>query len=419
MVPSDCLRSKPKLLVVLGAGSSIPCGMPSVSQIDEHMKRWSWEWAPESSVDPKGNVFDILWKASKRYYKSNHYGICPNYERVLGEMTALASWLSPRPFGNPIIEVMKDGTLVSALEWLHDMPDEYAGRKLVLSQQTFLLEKLADHMRHLGKAFDSQSSEFSDYTEFFRRLRERFDFGIYNLNYDTVARTAWPEAYCGFDLHGNFDPSGVSQRCDWDFVYHLHGSVHHCITADPHRIGWQENLGGKFLNQVEIAPDMAQDFQSAPLTTLIAGGFKLDQLLADPYQTFYSTLVRHTQEADALLIAGYGFGDLHVNRALRNRFEGPDDKAPRVVVLEKSPHEKLQTASLQSHDFWAYGLAHTLNDRFKITQAHRDRELTVASFVKNGEFETSIKDRVAIWHGGIQEATSSVDKVDKWLSKNL
>ena len=164
---------------------------------------------------------------------------------------------------------------------------------------------------------------------------------------------------------------------------------------------------------------MAQGFRPIPLTTLIAGGFKLDQLLADPYQTFYSTLVRHTQEADALLIAGYGFGDLHVNRALRNRFEGPDDKVPRVVVLEKSPHEKLQTASLQSRDFWAYGLAHTLNDEFKITQAHLDRELTVASFVENGEFETSIKDRVAIWHGGIQEATSSVDKVDKWLSKNL
>ena len=392
MVPSDCLRSKPKLLVVLGAGSSIPCGMPSVSQIDEHMKCWSWECALESSVDPKGNVFDILWKASKHYYKSNHYGICPNYERVLGEMTALASWLSPRPFGNPIIEVMKDGTLVNALEWLHDMPDEYAGRKLVLSQQTFLLEKLADHMRHLGKTFDSQSSEFSDYTEFFRRLRERFDFGIYNLNYDTVARTAWPGAYwayCGFDLHGNFDPSGVSQRCDWDFVYHLHGSVHHCITADPHRIGWQEDLGGKFLNQVEIAPDMAQDFQSAPLTTYrgssmarkrrrriweddekrrivaqtrVPGvGFSLradsSWISSSPIHIKHSippllvaVLILHTQEADALLIAGYGFGDLHVNRALRNRFEGPDDKAPRVVVLEKSPHEKLQTASLQSRE---------------------------------------------------------------------
>ena len=39
---------------------------------------------------------DVLWEASERYYGSNHYGIRPNYERVLGEMTSLASWLSPR-----------------------------------------------------------------------------------------------------------------------------------------------------------------------------------------------------------------------------------------------------------------------------------------------------------------------------------
>ena len=31
-----------KLLVLLGAGSSIPYGMPSVGQIDELMKRWKF-----------------------------------------------------------------------------------------------------------------------------------------------------------------------------------------------------------------------------------------------------------------------------------------------------------------------------------------------------------------------------------------
>ena len=84
--------------------------MPSVSEIDELMKRWSREWVPETSVDCQGEVFNVLWEASERYYGSNHYGIRPNYERVLGEMTSLASWLSPRPFGNPIIEAIRGGS---------------------------------------------------------------------------------------------------------------------------------------------------------------------------------------------------------------------------------------------------------------------------------------------------------------------
>ena len=392
--------------------------MPSVSEIDQLMKRWSREWAPETSVDCQCELFNVLWEASERYYGTNHYGIRPNYERVLGEMTSLASWLSPRPFGNPIVEAIRGGAPAAALEWLHDPSDENAGRKVVLSQQAFLLEKLASYIRGLTKPIDSRSPPIPDYTNFLRTLQDCFDLGIYNLNYDTAARSAWPEAHCGFDRHGDFDPLGVTQRRKWDFLYHLHGSVHHCITAYPHRIGWKKDLDGEFTDKLEMAPDMAQDFRSVPLTTLIAGGFKLDQLLADPYQTFYSALVRHTQEADAFLLAGYGFGDLHVNRALRNRFERPDDNAPvpRVIVLEKSPHVKLQTASRQSHEFWAYQLTHTLNTNFEITKAHLDRELTVAPLVKNGEFETDIKNQVAIWHGGFLEAIASVDRINTWLS---
>lgn len=414
-------HNRPKLLVILGAGSSIPCGMPCVPKIGNLMSRWSREWVPEPSIDAEGNVFNLLWEASKRYYGTNHYNIRPNYERVLGEMTALASWLSPRPFGNPIVEVLNDGALVSPLESLRGHSDEYAGSQFVLTQQTFLLEKLAHHMRNLSKALNFRLPAFSDYLKFFGELRDRFELGIYNLNYDAVARTAWPEAYCGFDSHGSFDPSSVNQRQEWGFIYHLHGSVHHSIREYPRRIEWQEDLGSKFKDRLDGAPDMAQDFRSVPLTTFISGGFKLDQLLVDPYQTFYSALVKHAQEADAFLIVGYGFGDLHVNKALRNRCERRDDKAsaPQVVVLEKSPDGKLQTASLQSHDFWAYQLTHTLDTRFRITEAHLKRELTVASVVENGKFETDQTSRVAIWHGGFLEALPAVTKITDWLSRRL
>ena len=419
MAPSDASQTKPRLLVILGAGSSMPWCMPGVGEIDELMKRWSREWAPEPKLDAEHDTYSFLWEASERYFRSNHYGIRPNFERILGYMTALASWLSPSPFGNPIIEAVDGGAPASALHWLSDPSDKYAGRKLIMSQQAFLLEKLTHHMRDLSRKFDARPSAASDYTEFFGRLRDRFDLGVYNLNYDTVALSAWPDAYRGFDCHGSFDPSEVIQRREWGFIYHLHGSVHHCIAEHAHRIDWKDDLGSGFRDHLETAPDMAQDFRPAPLTTLIVGGFKLDQLLTDPFHTFHSSLARHAQEANALLIAGYGFGDLHVNRSLRNRFDRPDDDAahPKAVVLEKSPHRRPQTASLQIYNYWAYQMTHTLNTRFSTTEAHRNGKLTVAPFLENGEFETDNHDRVGIWHGGFREALSDVGRISDWLSR--
>ena len=176
-------ETKRKLLVILGAGSSMPCGIPGVGDIDERMKRWSREWAPEPHFHFDDDVYSVLWDATERYYGTNHYRIRPNYERVLGEMTALATWLSRPPFGNPIIEAIDGGAPVTALQWLNDPPDRYAGRKLILSQQAFLLERLARYVRDLSGKLDCRSPVISDCTQFFRRLRDRFDLGIYNLNY--------------------------------------------------------------------------------------------------------------------------------------------------------------------------------------------------------------------------------------------
>ena len=416
------MPSKPKLLVILGSGSSIPCGMPSIGQIDNLMKRWSQEWASDTSVHAECDVFKVLWKASKCYYGTNHYDIRPNYERVLGEMTALASWLSPRPFGNPLTKAVRNARPVSELDCLYDYSDKYASRKRVLEQHTFLLETLAVHMRELSKRLDTRTSEFSDYMEFFHRLRDHFDLGVYNLNYDAVARNAMPEAYCGFDDHGNFDLSGVNLRREWGFVYHLHGSVHHCIANNISRpwIIWKEELGGAFTDTGITEVDMAQGFRPIPLTTLLAGGFKLDQLLAEPYQSFYSTLVRHVHEADAILIAGYGFGDLHVNRVLRNRFEGPEDDKPhpQVVILEKSCPHRYRTARLEIHEFWSWELRHTLNTTFSDGSGYPTKDTrTVSDYIEYKDFEKDRMNRVAIWHGGFREAFYAIHRIIEWLRR--
>ncbi|MDE0045909.1 MAG: SIR2 family protein [bacterium] len=359
---------------------------------------------------------------SERYYAANQYGIHPNYERVLGEMTALASWLSPSPFGNPTMEALSGCEPFSSLAWSRESPNEFAGRQLILSQQEFLLEKLARYIRECCKRDFPLAPGFSDYAKFFRRLQEHFDVGIYNLNYDTVARTAWPEAFSGFDEWGFFDPLIVAQRRKWGFIYHLHGSVHHCISHSIARpwIVWKNSLEEEFTDRGVPPVDMAQDFRSIPLTTLISGGFKLDQILAEPYQTFYATLVRHIHEASAILIVGYGFGDLHVNRAIQNRFALSDCDArphPKVAILEKSSPERYRTGRLEIHQFWSWQVKHTLQTSFHDgSKFQSEDERRIEELMEKGECEIDVKNRSAIWHGGVGKAFIAVDKFIEWLA---
>ena len=133
------------------------------------------------------------------------------------------------------MDAIGDSAHVSSLSWLRSSSSEFDGRQLIVGQQEFLLEKLAAHMRGLCGQDIPCSSGLFDCHNFFGNLREEFDVGIYNLNYDTVAKNAWPEAFMGFDSLGNFDPLAVAQRKEWGFMYHLHGSVHHSIDRIPAR----------------------------------------------------------------------------------------------------------------------------------------------------------------------------------------
>jgi hypothetical protein len=175
------------------------------------------------------------------------------------------------------------------------------------------------------------------------------------------------------------------------------------------------DLSGDFINVEAAIPSVASDFRHIPLTALIAGGQKLDQLLGEPAQTFHASLIRHVYEAEAILIGGYGFGDTHVNRALQNRFARNVPSwpgHPRVAVLTKTTYP--QPLSGGRPDLWAQELKRSL--RFL---PHPNSNLSNPPQISPNMWETDAGNRVKIWHDGFVEAVDCLGYTTKWLQNLL
>lgn len=397
--------------------------MPSVKEIDDRMREWSYGYTNPPAY-PRGatgeGIFNQLWKLQERYYAKDprsQLGISVNFERVLGEMTALASWVNPPAFGNPLIEAVRCGQV--DINWPLGIEGRYGRHIMVIEQQAHLLGELARYMRTRSKALDQGAETFKTYRRILGCLKDRFEVGIYSLNYDNVALTAWPEAYTGFNGE-DFDPREIASRDEWSFIYHLHGSVHYTLSDNmiTHAVKWKADLSSTgFEDTYHLNPNMASGFIPIIPTTLIAGGYKLDQILANPAQSYYASLVRHAQQADAIVYIGYGFGDVHVNRAVQNRMRlspyHPGER-PRVAVIDYTPRNGARIGDRQGHEFFAWELTHTLNVRFAGAESRPQGPLLL-ELVDGHQLERDMTDRVGVWHNGFLEAEPHLEQLFRWL----
>ena len=393
------------------------------------MKDWSADWSalPTYPAGAAGRgVFRDLWDLIEAYYRQDpqpQLGIGLNYERVLGQMVALASWASPPPFGNTLSQAVRDPAFSSAFTWPEQENGEpYFHRHLITDQLGDLIGRLAGHLRQRCLAVDEASPPFADYAAILRTLAERFDVGVYNLNYDNLALRALPGSFTGFE-GGAFRPEVVINREEWNFVYHLHGSVHHSLTGSSQRqtIVWQDDLTGTFTDSAPLMISFAAEFRPVFPATLVAGGFKLDQMLAEPAQTLFASMTRHVQQADAFLIAGYGFGDFHVNRALQNRFalaHNANRGRPNVVVVTKTNRDGLRMADRQGRDYLAWEVTHTLATRFATAEATPAPPWSLAEMIDHGHFETDYWGRARIWHGGFSELAGQAERLVEALTRS-
>jgi hypothetical protein len=462
---------KKKLLIILGAGTSSAIGLPSMVCLNRLLEGWGTEWAKQHGTT---DHFHKLWKSAKTYYERALPQSRPalNFEKVLGDMVAMAHWMEPPPWGDTLRQAACGGTPPPHMKFRYhkelenevadaalpstgvvcdedevaressvevgslpeveatadhgedDWRGKYGAQIELMAEYSFLLEKLAQHMRAESQRINLVNSPENDkYRRLLGGLRESFDIGVYNLNYDTAALDALPGAYIGFGENGSFEPRVVHERADWDFLYHLHGSVHHSLNRRyGDQIVWRSSLDNEFFDGPEGQwTEPRSNGIKIPRTTLVAGGFKLDQLLFEPFQSYHASLIRHVHAADAILIGGYGFGDAHINFALRNRVSLTQDglrikDRPPVMVLTLAGET---TAPMRRRDdLWARELGVALCTG---TQGHffmepgNPSDPIPAELVKRRAFEVDAQHHVAVWYGGFTEAVNCLLAIVPWL----
>ena len=450
-------KTKPKLLVILGAGSSVELGMPSVKEIDRLMMRWAGEYAADKQ---QTDFYRLVWRnricnlagIAKRRQDVAWENIVPNYEKCLGDMLSLINAVLPHPIAEPLQHSLLSDDFLQK----HGLTRTSDTAKAIRDQCGHLVERLAAVFRQRCLVFQSggaTAGKHAEYRGLFKTLEQHFDLGVYNLNHDNVALKALtcPDSadyFTGFE-EGRFNPKAVHARTAWRFLYHLHGSVHQSFPA---RVETEISLRGHspILWHSDLAEGKFDVFSTQPIdqswrdgdghvilkTTLVAGGWKLDQLQIDPYQTFYSTLARHAHEADAILIAGYSFGDQHVNAVIRNALGARPKNRPSVMVLDFDGRRVVDEDGraikgrllCERGDSWPFSLVGALAlglgfpapfrpvDSLWITPR---REASFLSQEVN-QFEVwSDAEPAAVWFGGMLAAAARKEEIANWLLRHV
>lgn len=408
---------KKKLLVVLGAGSSVSHGIPSVQQIDEEMLRWSDKWA--TSYPTATNFYRAIWDNAKRYYEDTekpHMGRTVHFEKALRDLYAFANWMKAPPYGETLRSLVTQGDTQPVPAGFHFQsgPRRFLDETLVMIQSAYLLGELAKYMRGACINGPRKDTKWEEYCGLFNALRSEFNVGIYNLNYDTLALNASPGAFTGFGDDGRPNPKQVHGNATWNFVYHLHGSVHQSLSHSAYEYNWLNNLKETFNDGAAgTTPRPLTEDRMLPKTTLIAGGWKLDQLQWEPYQTFYSSLIRHAYEADAILIGGYGFADHHINTAIRNRMLASSNRPPVAVLTRAEANDDpLQIRE----DIWAKNLTKTLYvDNPNFAENAGSSPTPPVELRKKNAFELNTVTPTAVWYGGFHGAFIRANDLCTWL----
>ncbi|WP_233342971.1 SIR2 family protein [Burkholderia cepacia] len=404
---------KKKLLITVGAGASIDFGLPSVGDVDKLLDQHAGRLYP-LAANPDSNLYRFCRDSINVYYggsPSSALRKWANFEEVLYQLNLLLPYVSDSLRLHGSNALLRASFLPDVLQFGRTLSP--ANENVLRGLTNALMDALVDHfIDACAMAGTAKAAEITELGGFISALREEFDIGIITLNYDNLFTQAVPGLHTGFDETGAFDPMSVLSRSDWNFIYHLHGSVHFAMTGAAHNlhgVSWVTTPTKD--STVHSSGRNSQDSMEGatyPMSPFVAGYGKTQQILRQPFRTYFSQINRLVHEADSFLFLGYGFGDLHLNAVFS---EVRNHQRP-IVLVDWAGDDQDPLPFRQ--DTWSHNLFRTLpGDAHTMSSAGHSAPADIGDLRATRELEVSTNPAypLAVWYNGMLEASRHPQKI--------
>lgn len=365
--------------------------------------------------NPASNLYAYCRDAIQTYYGETPKPAlrkCANFEEVLYQLNLLVPYHSDPCYMHGSNALIAPRPLPNILEF-GKTPGHVDGNVLG-NLVSMLIDALVGHfIDACATAAVQKSAQIAQLSRFLATLSEKFNIGIVTLNYDNIFTQARPDLYTGFaPATGVFEPLSVLRREEWGFIYHLHGSIHFAMTdthQDVHGITWAATpTKGHAVRAFERSTQHSMEGTAYPTSIIVAGYGKTQQILRQPFRTYFAQMNRLTHEADSLLFLGYGFSDLHLNAA----FSEVRDRRRPVVVVDWANDS--QDPLPFRHDTWTYQLFNTLPaNAHEMSALGHSAPASIADLKAAHEVEASNNTDypLAVWYNGLLEACQHSSKI--------
>jgi hypothetical protein len=342
-------QSRPPLLVLLGAGASIPF-VSGVRDLTDRLLAWDKYRAPGIGDGDLASPSDRWNTTAAPLLTRGPSDTRPPFFKALRGIVASA-------YSDHGAALTFEHLIHACDELAHvlpDDPDRYDRSRWMLQpffevRQKYatwagprvprMMSFVAEEARYFILEHVAQECEAltnpTPVSDGLGKLADRFLLRSHSLNYDDLALAAGVSFYTGFDENtGEFRPE-YPWPTDIHTFAQLHGSVRWglvdsqilaCECIDKARANWESGF-----NQ-----QVVQDGHALPRVPMITGFRKPDLLLERPFGTYLHVFHEQLLATPRWLIIGYGFGDPHVNRALQQAWVswGLRDHPTRAVVVD-------------------------------------------------------------------------------------
>jgi hypothetical protein len=315
---SDPQPQRPRILLVLGAGSTIHAGAPSTKDINDLVCQMEDE-----------PIRTVVSRPADQRTEGNF-----NFETVLAALEELDEFSVRKRF--PTAWQRIGGHLSAFAEFLPAFAN--AADNSFMVARTQLVGRIKNFV--IGRTVSASPVALK---AFFDQLKAEFDLTVVTLNYDDLIDRAgeWYDGFSGPilpDKFATFEFSAVRDRLAQHptVLMHLHGSVRFGFP----RFSPEPSINGEIV-RYSVPISRLQAMLNPPggiaqPTPIIAGDGK-DRWMTRacvPFGYYYNAFINTVQTCPRLLIAGYGAGDLHVNSWVQEECPRIHGARRRIVHID-------------------------------------------------------------------------------------